>query len=103
MGIVITDYPAMPSPGACPKCGSMDLFTPYHGRRTSLWFSSCRDCKTQIRSRGHFTVERRIAPTVITSNASGFDSLRDASREALNRLNALDPKLRQMREIGEEG
>ena len=51
-------FGAVESPAACPKCGSMDLTFPYHGNRTKLWLSTCRDCGTKIRS----TIQFEIAP-----------------------------------------
>lgn len=37
----------------------MDLTFPYHGPRTRLWLSTCRDCDRKIRSVTQFDVERR--------------------------------------------
>ena len=105
MGIVASDYPILPSPAACPKCGSMDLHTPFRGRRTSLWLSTCRDCKCDVRSREEFTVERRALRTTRLQPNPSLDMapLRAARDAALHTLNMRDPKLKQMREIGEEG
>lgn len=107
-------YPAIASPAACPACGSMDLHTPFRGRRTGLWLTTCRDCKTNIRSGQEFSVERRavkyMRPTrlvdqraVVVDDGAGFARVREARDEAVRRLNMRDGKLRQMREIGEEG
>ncbi len=103
MAITLTDYPAIPSPAACPKCGSMDLRTPFHGQRTGLWFSTCRDCETDIRSREQFSVERKETPVIVSTPMEGFQKLRDVAANEHAKLNARDPKLKQMREIGEEG
>ena len=105
MGIVASDYPVMPSPAACPKCGSMDLYTPFRGRRTGLWLTTCRDCRAQLRSREIFTVERRAIPVVRSAPNPALDMapLRAARDAALHTLNLRDPKLRQSREPGEEG
>lgn len=110
MAITLSDYPAVESPAACPKCGSMDISTPWNGRRTNLWLAGCRDCGTKLRSGEQFTVIARKQNAVLLTpredlrphriETEGFQKL---SRAALQRLNASDPKLRQTREPGEEG
>lgn len=108
MGVVVADYPVIQSPAACVKCGSVDITNPYHGRRTQLWIATCRDCRFTMHSRESFTVEskrpqltRPTAPSL--KPVAGFDILRSLASSALNALNQRDPKLRQMRDIGEEG
>lgn len=110
MAITLSDFPVVESPAACPKCGSMDITTPWNGRRTNLWLASCRDCHEQLRSREQFTVEPRKTNAVLLTpredlrpyrvESEGFQKL---SRAAIERLNAGDPKLKQTREPGEEG
>lgn len=106
MAITLSDYPAIDSPAACPKCGSMDLTWPWCGRRTGLYLSTCRDCKTPIRSSVLFSVlERKVIRRAVrsTGDVESFQRLRDIASEERARLNARDPKLRQSREPGEEG
>lgn len=104
----------MTSPAACPKCGSMDLQTPYHGRRTGLWMSACRDCHTSIKSSEYFHVVARVSRAIPFTEApvaeyepvprtDGLTRLKNFAESALAKLNALDPRLKQSREPGEEG
>ena len=103
MGITLSDYPVIESPAACPKCGSMDIRTPFHGRRTNLWLSTCRDCNTNLRSREQFSVERKVIPVIVTTPMEGFQKLRDVASGELQKINARDWHLRRTREPGEEG
>lgn len=110
MAITLSEYPALESPAACPECGSMDITTPWNGRRTGLWLASCRDCGERMRSREQFEVEPRKHNAVLltpredlrpfTISDEGFQKLSSARVAALN---ARDGKLRQSREPGEEG
>lgn len=60
-------FGSIESPAACPKCGSGDLSFPYHGPRTRLWLSTCRDCGRKIRSVTQFEVTppRRLRARIV--------------------------------------
>lgn len=110
--ITPSDYPAISSPAACPKCGSMDLRTPFHGQRTRLWLSTCRDCSTDVRSREYFTVlPRKQFSALLTQPKSAHEprpddnfgaTLNEIRMRAMKTMNLPTEKPR-MREIGEEG
>lgn len=62
------DVGIIASPAACPKCGSMDLSTPFHGRRTNLWMSRCKDCGQSMYSLEYFTLEPRTPRSAVLTN-----------------------------------
>lgn len=100
----------MPSPAACPACGSMDLYRPYHGRRTNLWLSSCRDCRAPIRSTEFFTVLEKTKPGVELTHPTRPDEPRPNDDGMMTLMSARMAVMKQigvkpvrMREIGEEG
>ena len=101
----------IPSPAACPGCGSMDLSTPFHGRRTGLWLSTCRDCGRKLYSLEYFTLEPRtprarvdftkpVTPYEPRPNDDAMVSANEARMAVMKSLN-LPPQ--RSREPGEEG
>jgi hypothetical protein len=88
----------------------MALTVPMHGRHTGMWISTCRDCGTSIRSNEQFSVIERKALKWSGENISKPETsinyraaISRITAPHLGALNARDPKLRQMREPGEEG
>ena len=100
----------IPSPAACPKCGSMDLSTPFHGRRTGLWLAACKDCREPIRSLEMFTLEPRTPRTaVLTKPSTPYeprpkdDALVSANEVRMAVMKTLNLPKQRSREPGEEG
>ena len=100
----------IPSPAACPKCGSMDLSTPFHGRRTGLWLSRCKDCGQNLHSLEYFTLEPRTARSAVLTHPTTPHERRpdDAPMVSANEarmavMKTLNLPPQRSREPGEEG
>ena len=101
----------IPSPAACPKCGSMDLSTPFHGRRTGLWLATCRDCQAQIHSLEYFTLEPRTPrprvdlakPVTPYEPRPNNDALVSANEVRMAVMKTLNLPKQRSREPGEDG
>lgn len=95
---------SIPSPAACPTCGSMSLSYPFRGRRTGLWLSTCYDCSASVRSVEPFSVSERYRVKVIphapdwstVPSSPGMQLLRNFGM-------TLFQKPARSREPGEEG
>lgn len=90
------------SPAACPKCGSMDVRTPFCGRRTGVYFSSCRDCGATIRSCEPFEIEKRGATPIAIHGGHAMEQLTAIRMRAMQKMN-VQPEKPYVREPGEEG
>ena len=99
------------SPAACSKCGSMDLSTPFHGRRTGLWMATCRDCAHVLRSLDYFSLEPRpVRPRVdLTKPVTPYeprpndDAMVSANEARMAVMKSLNLPPQRSREPGEEG
>lgn len=106
-------FPAIPSPAACPKCGSMDLSWPWCGRRTGVYLSRCLDCGESIRSVEPFTIKERkrtpgtsvelMQPRSPDAPRPNDDAMVSANEARMAVMKALKIPPQRSREPGEEG